>query len=210
MTGVTPGITAAVFLGFLGFIEPCSIGSSVLFVKYLQGRTVAAVRFQTIVFAGTRALVLGGLGVIAALAGRPFLSYQRAFWIVLGVLYVLLGTLYLFRRQRLLTRRLGPKLGRAPSAAAVGLLFGLNIPACATPLLAVLFAANLGAANIARGFWTMGIFGLALSLPLVLAVYSTRTREALVRLASYADRMPQWMGTLLIVLGAWSIFTAIT
>jgi len=167
------------------------------------------VKLETIVFAGTRALVLGGLGVVAALAGRPILPYQRAFWIGLGVLYGLVGTLYLSRHQRLLTRRLGPKLGRAPSAAAVGLLFGLNIPACATPLLAVLFAANLGAANIARGFWTMAIFGLALSFPLVLAVYSARAREALVGLASYADQVPRWTGTLLIVLGAWSIFTAI-
>lgn len=206
---MTPGITAAVFLGLLGFIEPCTVGSSVLFVKYLQGKSAAAVKLETIVFAGTRALVLGGLGVVAALAGRPILPYQRAFWIGLGVLYGLVGTLYLSRHQRLLTRRLGPKLGRAPSAAAVGLLFGLNIPACATPLLAVLFAANLGAANIARGFWTMGIFGLALSFPLVLAVYSARAREALARLASYADQVPRWTGTLLIVLGAWSIFTAI-
>ncbi|MGI8401006.1 MAG: cytochrome c biogenesis protein CcdA [Gemmatimonadaceae bacterium] len=206
---MTPGIAAAAFLGLLGFVEPCTVGSSVLFVKYLQGKSAAAVKLEAIVFAGTRALVLGGLGVVAALAGRAILPYQRGFWIGLGVLYGLVGTLYLSGHQRLLARRLGPKLGRAPSAAAVGLLFGLNIPACATPLLAVLFAANLGAANIARGFWTMGIFGLALSFPLVLAVYSARAREALVRLASYADQVPRWTGTLLIVLGAWSIFTAI-
>lgn len=206
---MTPEITAAVFLGLLGFIEPCSIGSSALFVKYLQGKSAAAVKLETIVFAGTRALVLGSLGVVAALAGLPFLSYQRAFWIGLGVLYALVGMLYLSGHERLLTRRLGPKLGRPPSAAAAGLLFGLNIPACATPLLAVLFAANLGAANVARGFGTMAIFGLALSFPLVLAVYSARAREALVRLASYADQVPRWTGTLLIVLGAWSIFSAI-
>ncbi len=179
-------------------------------MKYLQGKSAAEVKLETIVFAGTRAFVLGGLGVVAALAGRAILPYQRAFWIALGLLYGLVGALYLSGHQRVLTRRLGPKLGRAPSAAAVGLLFGLNIPACATPLLAVLFAANLGSANITRGFWTMGMFGLALSFPLVLAVYSARARDGLIRLASYSDRVPRLTGGLLIVLGAWSIFTAVS
>ncbi len=27
-------------LGFLGFIEPCSIGSSLIFIKYLEGKDV--------------------------------------------------------------------------------------------------------------------------------------------------------------------------
>ena len=204
-----PEMAAAAFLGMLGFVEPCSVGSSVLFVKYLQGKSAAAMKLETILFAGTRALVLGGLGVVAAVAGRAILPYQRGFWIGLGLLYGLVGALYLSDRQRPMTRRLGPKLGRAPSAAAVGLVFGLNIPACATPLLAVLFAGNLGTANIARGFWTMGIFGLALSLPLVLAAYSARARNALVRLALYADQVPRWTGAFLVVLGAWSIFSAI-
>ncbi len=203
------GMVTAFFLGLLGFVEPCTVGSSILFVKYLQGKSAAAIKRETILFAATRALVLGGLGVVAALAGRAILPYQRGFWIGLGLLYGIVGALYLSGHQRLLMRRIGPRLRPTTNAAAVGVVFGLNIPACATPLLAVLFAANLGSANIARGFWTMAIFGLALSFPLVFAVYSARARGALDRLASFADQVPRWTGALLIVLGGWSIFSAI-
>lgn len=196
-------------LGLLGFVEPCSVGSSLLFVKFLEGKGAAGKLRATIIFTATRGLFIGALGAAAALAGTTFLDLQRGFWILLGGAYLLLGLFYLVGRQRVLMRMLGPGLERARetrSAAALGVLFGLNIPACAAPLLGAIFAASLGVGGAARGFLVMGIFGLALSLPLVAAVYWPRGRAWLDRLAALSGRVPFWTGVVFVALGAWSIY----
>jgi cytochrome c-type biogenesis protein len=96
---------------------------------------------------------------------------------------------------------------------ALGVLFGLNIPACAAPLLVALLgaAAADGASSrtLASGFGSLAAFGLALSLPLVVAVYFERARNALDRLAQLSRRVPRWTGLLLIALGAWSVWFAL-
>ena len=195
-------------LGLLGFAEPCTVGSSLLFVKYLEGRDRAAKVADTASFALARALFIGALGAVAALVGAVFLSVQRWFWILLGVLYVALGLLYVAGQQWRVMRALGPRPGRTRGAgggAALGVLFGLNIPACATPILGALMAASAGAASVARGFVAMAVFGLALSLPLVVVVFSRRAHQQLDRLAALSERLPLWTGVVFIVLGGWSI-----
>lgn len=200
-------------LGLLGFIEPCTVGSSLLFVKYLEGKEAAAKLLETGIFAATRALFIGALGAVAALVGSAFLDVQRWFWILLGAVYVLLGLLYLAGKHWRLMRVLGPKLSQARTkkgAAALGVLFGLNIPACAAPLLAAVFAASLGTASVAQGFWVMALFGLALSLPLVVAVFWARARGWLDPLAALSNRIPFWTGVAFVVLGLWSIYFGVS
>jgi len=110
-------------------------------------------------------------------------------------------------------RGFGPRLSglRSPrGAAALGLLFGLNIPACAAPLILALlgFAAAGGAsaADLSGGFVTLALFGLALSLPLVAAVFIGPARAMLDRMAALSTQMPRWTGLLLVLLGLWSIW----
>jgi len=75
-------------LGLFGFIEPCSIGSSLIFIKYLERKEAARKLAETILFAATRALFIGALGVLAALLGTAFLGWQKGAWILLGAVYV--------------------------------------------------------------------------------------------------------------------------
>ncbi len=100
--------------------------------------------------------------------------------------------------------------GSAAGAAALGLIFGLNIPACAAPLIPALLAlAAAGGASIAElgaGFVSLGLFGLALSLPPVLAVFFEPMRALLDRLAALSRRIPRWTGLLFILRGLWSIW----
>jgi cytochrome c-type biogenesis protein len=199
-------------LGLFGFIEPCTVGSHLLFVKYLENKSTAEQLAQTLSFTVTRALFIGVLGALAALVGSAFLNLQQGFWILLGVVYVLLGLVYLLGRQGALMRTLGPNLGsvrKTQGAAALGLVFGLNIPACAAPLLAAVLGANLGAATVGQGFLTMALFGVALSLPLVAVVVWKRARGWLHWLASLSQKLPLWTGVLFILLGVWSIFLAL-
>jgi cytochrome c-type biogenesis protein len=200
-------------LGLFGFIEPCSIGSSLIFIKYLEGKDGARKFAETILFAATRALFIGGLGVLAILLGSAFLNFQRGAWIALGAVYAAIGLLYLAGRAGFLMCTIGPKLsavGGTRGSIGLGLIFGLNIPACAAPLLLVLLglasAGGASGAALASGFISLSVFGLFLSLPLVAAVAFEPARRLLDRLAGLSARIPFWAGVLLIALGGWSIW----
>lgn len=198
-------------LGLLGFVEPCSIGSTFIFLKYLEGKSALAKLSQVAVFALTRGVFIGALGAAAALLGAAFIGFQKTAWIVLGSLYVAIGLFYLLGRAGFLMHRLGPSLSRLSGgrgAISLGILFGLNIPACAAPLIFALFGtAAVGGAGgaIAAGFISLAVFGLALSLPLVLVAAFAPARRALDWVAGLSRRIPFWIGLVLIALGAWSI-----
>lgn len=199
-------------LGLLGFVEPCSIGSSLIFIKHMEGKGAGPKLAQVSLFAATRALILGLLGMLAAVLGAAFVGFQRGAWLALGTVYVLLGLLYVFGRAGTLMVSLGPSLARLSGlrgSAGLGILFGFNIPACATPLIFALLggAAAGGAAGgaLANGFASMALFGVALSLPLVAAVLFAPLRRTLDWLAGLSRRLPFWTGVILIALGLSSI-----
>ena len=200
-------------LGLLGFVEPCSIGSSLVFIKYVEGQSAAARIAQVGAFALTRALLIGALGALMALIGTIFLSLQKGAWLLLGLLYIAIGAFYALGKAGFLMRSFGPsRAGLAGLRGSVwlGLLFGLNIAACAAPLLfALLGSAALGgsdAGTVATGFVSLGLFGLALSAPLVLAVLWQRGRRLLDWLAGQSSRVPMVIGLVLIALGLWSVY----
>jgi cytochrome c-type biogenesis protein len=199
-------------LGLVGFVEPCSIGSTLLFIKLMEGKAPAVKVGQVAAFAFSRAVLIGLLGAAAAVIGAAFLGLQKAGWIVLGLVYLAIGILYLTGHIAWLMRSVGPRLaslGDLRASAALGLLFGLNIPACAAPLLLALLAAAAAGATaggVAGGFGSLALFGLALSLPLVVAVLFRRAQRALDWLASLTGRVPRWTGMLLIALGLWSVW----
>ena len=115
-------------LGLFGFVEPCSIGSSLLFIKYLENAGAAEKIRQTALFAATRALFIGLLGVAAVAVGGGFVAFQKSAWIVLGAMYVLLGVLLLAGRAGALMVAIGPRIGRLSGlrgSVGLGVLFGL-------------------------------------------------------------------------------------
>jgi cytochrome c-type biogenesis protein len=198
-------------LGLLGFVEPCSIGSSLVFIKYIEGQSAAARIAQVGVFALTRALLIGALGALAALIGTIFLSLQKGAWLLLGLFYIAIGAFYALGKAGSLMRSFGPSLSRLVGlrgSVGLGLLF--NIPACAAPLIfALLGSAALGgsdAGTVAMGFVSLGLFGLALSAPLALAVFWEPGRRLLDRLAGLSVRVPIVIGLVLIGLGLWSVY----
>ncbi|KAB2913231.1 MAG: hypothetical protein F9K29_16610 [Hyphomicrobiaceae bacterium] len=209
----TSVVALPVGLGLIGFVEPCSIGSTLLFVKYLEGKDAGRKLAQVSVFTGTRALFIGLLGALATVVGSAFLGFQKAAWVVLGAVYLLIGLMFLIGKSGVLALSIGPKLAglsEVRGSATLGILFGLNIPACAAPLLFALLAAaaagGSAGATAATGFIALALFGLALSLPLVAAVLFERARRALDWLAGLSRRLPFWTGALLAALGLWSIW----
>jgi cytochrome c-type biogenesis protein len=200
-------------LGLIGFVEPCSIGAGLVFIKAIEARGAAAKVVETMLFALTRATVIGGLGAVAALTGQAFEGVQRGGWIALGALYAGLGLILIGGRGGAVMAGLGPSLRRlqgAGGSAGLGALFGLNVPACAAPLLiALLGGAAAGGGAPLEGFVALGVFGLALSLPLVVLVLLPRTRGLLARLAGLSRAYPLAAGLVLLALGLWSVAFAL-
>lgn len=204
-----------VAFGLVGFIEPCSVGSTLIFIKVIEGKGAARRIAQVSAFAVGRAVFIGLLGAIAVLVGTAFFGFQQAAWAVLGLFYAALRVAYLTGRIGWLMRSFGPKLERISStggSAALGVVFGLNIPACATPLLLALLGASAASGarggSVAEGFLALALFGFALSLPLVLAAFFEPARRTLDWLAALSRRLPRWTGVVLLLLGAWSIWFA--
>ena len=87
-----------------------------------------------------------------------------------------------------------------------GLAFGLNIPACAAPILFGLMGAATASGSALTGFVAMAVFALALSLPLL-------PLSVLPRLARPLDRLADWLrprrgilGGVFVALGLWSVW----
>lgn len=198
-------------LGLLGFVEPCSVGSSLLFVKFIEGRSRAAKISQAAIFLVTRAVLFGIMGAGVAVFGALFIDLQKGGWLLLGVVYLLLGVVFLIGKGGALSRSIGLGMARISDrrgSAVMGVFFGLNIPACSAPLVfALLGGAAVGGGNTAAtGFITLSLFGLALSAPLVATLFYAPARKALDRLAALSVRMPFWTGMVFVALGLWSIY----
>jgi len=200
-------------LGLFGFVEPCAIGATLLFIKTMEGASASTKVAQVLAFTVSRAIFTGLLGAIAVLIGSLFLGLQKAIWLAVGLLYAAIGVLYLSGRIGLLMRTLGPQLSALSSprgSIALGASLGLVIPACAAPLLLALLAAaaagGASGANLAQGFASLALFGFALSLPLVAAVLFEPARRALDWIAALSRRVPVWTGVLFIALGLFSIW----
>ncbi len=208
---LTSMLLLAAGLGLLGFVEPCTIGSSMLFIKYLEGRGRTARIVQALVFTLTRALFIGVLGGAIAWLGSFFVSFQKGGWLILGSVYLVMGLIFMAGKGAVLSRTIGLRLSRLSGvrgSMTLGLIFGLNIPACAAPLiLALLGASALGVgASAGIGFVTLAVFGLFLSVPLVVALFLAPARRGLDRLAAMSIRLPFWTGVLFVALGLWSIW----
>lgn len=196
-------------LGLLGFIEPCTIGAHMLFLRSIEGAAAPARHRAVAVFAATRTVVIGLIGVGFVLLGQRLVGFQTGLWLVFGSAYLLIGLAYLADMKRLVTHRIAlapQRWKQAGNPAVMGLAFGLNIPACAAPILfALMGAAAVGGSGLS-GFLAMGTFALALSLPLVPLSVAPRLARPLGQLAEWLRPRRRLLGGIFALLGIWSIW----
>ena len=96
---------------------------------------------------------------------------------------------------------------RADRSLSLGVVFGLNLPACAVPLILALLGRS-AASGVAWGFASLFVFGLALSLPLLPLALSERAAKLLQRLTRLSGTTPYIIGTVLILVAVYVLYTA--
>jgi len=196
-------------LGLLGFIEPCTIGAHLIFLNTQDSKSAADKRRAVLVFIIVRSLMTGLFGALIAFAGQLLVDIQTNLWLIFGSVYLLMGLLFLLGRSSLIKKRiqLAPETWkRASSPITLGLAFGLNIPACAAPIIFGLLGLAATTGSVFSGFAMMFMFGFALSAPLVFLIISPGLSERFSRLAHILKKKTWVLGVIFIALGIWSIW----
>ena len=205
-------LALAVGLGLLGFIEPCSIGANMVFLGHLRQKGRVERLRETAKFALVRSTVLGLFGLGIAFVGGSVFAAQKGFWLLLGLLYLVLGVAVILNARfrwglfgRITAGRLLPD--NEDRSLGLGLLFGLNLPACAYPLMLALLGPGAASGPL-LGFAALFVFGLALSLPLAPLAFSERAAKLFGRLARLGGATPYVIGAVFLLLAAYVLYTA--
>ncbi|SEW31143.1 cytochrome c-type biogenesis protein [Aliiroseovarius sediminilitoris] len=194
-------------LGLLGFIEPCTIGAHMLFLGGQRARSMGQRISAAFIFILARLVVMGGFGGLIVVLGQRLIGVQTSAWLVFGAIYLGLGFAIISGWDKTMRHHIGfaPERWKVASNPLLqGLAFGLNIPACAAPILFGLMGTATFSGSAATGFLMMAVFALALSLPLVPLSIIPGLARPLERLADWL-RPRRWLvGVIFVGLGVWS------
>jgi len=198
-----------VALGLLGFIEPCTIGGHLLFLNTQKDRSSREKIIAVTLFIVVRSLVVGMFGASIALLGQQLIGMQTQIWLIFGSLYLSIAIACLLKKTGLIKQQLDlapAAWKRAQNPVTLGLAFGLNIPACAAPILFALLGLAATTATVLVGFGMMLLFGLFLSLPLALFAVIPQLAIKLDRLANWLKQTAWLIGVVFVIFGVWSIW----
>jgi cytochrome c-type biogenesis protein len=84
---------------------------------------------------------------------------------------------------------------------ALGVVFGLIIPACAISLVLALIGKAILFGNLLEGFISLFVFGIGLSSPLLLISCFDKSSEIIAKTADRAKKIPWLPGMVLIGVG---------
>lgn len=194
-------------LGLLGFVEPCTIGAHMLFLGSQRARPMGQRLKAAMVFLLARLVVMGGFGGLIVVLGQRLIGVQTGAWLIFGAIY--LGLAIFAGWDKSIRRQIGfaPERWKAASNPLVqGLAFGLNIPACAAPILFGLMGAATVSGSAMTGFVMMAVFSFALSLPLVPLSIVPSLARPLDRLADWLRPRRWLLGAIFVGLGIWSVW----
>jgi len=173
-----------VILGLVGAITPCAMGINALLLGYLMDKERRTRLWQGVQFTLVRAGLLTLLGLLFGLLGQTAAGFIFAYQKVIAVSLILLGVLFIVSGYRPLPipeLGLARRFGRGPGGVlTLGILFGLDIPACTGALVLALLARTVLMGNYVAGAISLFVFGVAMSLPVLVVVMFEGANRALV------------------------------
>lgn len=209
----------AALAGILSFLSPCILPIVPFYLCYMAGISMTELRGADRIPAGAvRRLVLSAvafalgvtsifvlLGMGATALGQGFrewkdeLSYVAAALLLMFGLHFL-GVLripFLYREARIETKA---EPSTVLGAYLMGLAFGFGWTPCVGPALAAILMVASGMGDIARGALLLLVYGLAMTLPFVLAAAFARPFLAwMQRNRKYLGHVEKAMGAMLVV-----------
>lgn len=203
----------ALFAGVLTSFTPCSLSSIPLVIAYVGGIGVEpkkALRLS-LVFALGAAITFTVLGVVAASVGQLLGTGAKWWYIVLGILMVLMALQTWEVVQIIPSTYLAGKSKRRGYAGAmiIGMLGGLFSSPCATPVLIALLAIAAGSGNLLWGAFLMLVYGVGHGALAVLAGSSIGAVNRLVQSERYGALsriLKIVMGILILMIGLYLFY----
>jgi len=219
MFDVTYG--GAALAGLLSFLSPCILPMVPFYLSYMAGASVRELRDGGTVAPGARgrmvlraaAFALGVttiflfLGLGATALGQAFAQWKETLsWVAAAVL-ILFGLHFLgVLRIGLLYREARVQSEAKPStligAYVMGLAFGFGWTPCVGPALAAILMVASGMGELWRGGLLLVVYGLAMTLPFVLAaVFAGPFLGWVARHRALMGHVEKAMGVMLILFG---------
>lgn len=207
---VSPIAFAVVFIGgILTSISPCILTMVPIIVGYIggYGNEEEKSRFRgftmSLYFVLGLAVTFAIFGVAAVLLGKVFGQPGRTWYYILAAVAIvmglqLLGVINLNFPVFDLRPSKNPGLIRT---FLMGLLFGLVMSPCATPVLAVIITYVASTGSLYYGAGLLFAYGLGHGMPLILAGTFTATIKQLPRFRKYSHYVTLLSGVVLILLG---------
>ena len=200
--------------GLLTAFTPCSLSSVPLVIGYVGGYagndTKKAFRYS-LVFCGGMAITFTVLGTLAALLGR-IMQFSGTWWyLILGILMILMAlqtweVINIIPQSALMNKN--NKRGYF-GAAIAGILGGLFASPCATPVLIALLAVVAREGKIALGIILLLMYSLGHSVLLMIAGTSVGFVKQLSRSKKYgraSQILKIFMGSAILVLGFYLLY----
>lgn len=204
LTGI---LVVPIVFGLVAAITPCALGINAVFLGYVTGKPRPRRLWEWGLFALARAALLTALGLTFGLLGQVVSSFVRGYQQFIAWGLIALGVLFILSRfQRLPLPYLNLANDRLlvgnKSALALGALFGLDVPACTSPLVLALLAETVLVGNWLFGAVALFIFGVSMSLPLLPVTMAERADRWLVQASRrYKTAFYLVAGGLLILFG---------
>lgn len=162
------------FAGVLTSFSPCCLSTVPLVIGYVGGvgnKDTKNAFLLSITFAAGMAVTFTALGTIASLFGKLMLGAGKWWFIVLGILMILMALqtweVYNFIPSTYLTSK-NTKKGFI-GAFLTGILAGAFSSPCATPILVVIISLVSAGANIAWGVFLLLLYSIGHSALVVVA-----------------------------------------
>jgi cytochrome c-type biogenesis protein len=189
--------------GLVGFLEPCSLGINMIFLNRINGFERVKRISETLIFTFVRGTFLALFGVSAAFIGSKMTRIQSSLFLILGGIYIFFGAVAIINKYRTIFKfevNLSQYLQNKESLA-LGVVFGLIIPACAISLILALIGKSLLLGNLLESFVSLFVFGVALSSPLIVISCFDKSNEIITKILEKAGKLPWLAGAALIIVG---------
>lgn len=209
-----------VFLGglFTGF-SPCILPFFPVIIGYVAKRTTNKSNgklqglFLSVAFTLGFALVFAVIGSITSIIGFALGGLNRFLYIIAAIIFILIGMHYLEVYQ--LNLSFLPKLNlRKPNrkgfigAFSLGILLGLVLTPCATPVVAAILAYVTAKGSVLFGASLLFTYGIAHGLPLIIVGTSVGAMNFLLKTSGHRKKVEIISGAVFIALGFYFLWIA--